>query len=96
MKAPPSMSQFRLLSVSRAYIKSLLFPARGTAAINGVPPCRFPPVHELYNVASSRGLLLNEEGTEGRCKSANSGPQRAICSWNTAFPQWELCRLVDS
>ena len=55
MKAPPSINQFRLLSESRAYNKSLLFVARGTAAINGVPPCRFPPERAHCSDESSRG-----------------------------------------
>ena len=53
MKAPPSMSQFLLLRESRAYSKSLFPFARGTAAINGVPPCRFPPDHVRCSGASS-------------------------------------------
>ena len=86
MKAPPSMSQFLLLSESRTYNKSLLLLARGTAAINGVPPCRFPPDHACCSVASSRGLPFRATGTGGRCRPVNWDLLREVCSWNTASP----------
>ena len=88
MKAPPSISQFLLLSESRAYIKSLVLFARGTAAINGVPPCRFPPNRAWCNAASSRVLLLHEEDTGGPCRSENLGLPHGGCSWSTALFLW--------
>ena len=80
MKAPPSISQFRLLSESRAYNKSLLLLARGTAAINGVPPCRFPPDRVCCSGVSSRGRLGRGEGRVGRCKPVSWGPLRVVYS----------------
>ena len=88
MKAPPSISQFLLLSESRAYIKSLVLFARGTAAINGVPPCRFPPARALCNAASSRVLLLHGEDTGGHCRPANLDRPHGACSWSTALFPW--------
>ena len=83
MKAPPSINQFLRLRGSRAYNKSLFVAARGTAAINGVPPCRFPLDRAWCSVVSSRALLSNGEGKGGHCRVVSLGQRHAVCNSST-------------